>query len=294
MSKNWFAKAETQSSKMTHELQANGFIDGCGTFRNVKQSLKTIAQSFKDNKLPSINNVTVDQANQYLTDRATEVQQKTLDMERQALQHVLQYNGNLESKSTLHVFKSEHQQILKGRAYTKTQVQIVAEHQKEKNSLATEIAYAAGLRAHELLTILPTTERAADIRPSHEGKFKGREGVSYTVTGKGGLTREIRLSKELSGRLEGCRLSEPQKVRDRDIYYERHYSIGGGNSWSSSFSKASKRGCKWSTGAHGLRHSYAQERMNELKREYPRNEALRIVSQEMGHFRPEITKVYLR
>jgi len=34
--------------------------------------------------------------------------------------------------------------------------------------------------------------------------------------------------------------------------------------------------------------------MNELTREYTYKEALQIVSQELGHFRAEITEVYLR
>jgi hypothetical protein len=34
--------------------------------------------------------------------------------------------------------------------------------------------------------------------------------------------------------------------------------------------------------------------MSELQKVMPRAEALEVVSQEMGHFRPEITEVYLR
>ena len=58
---------------------------------------------------------------------------------------------------------------------------------------------------------------------------------------------------------------------------------------------ASDRTMGRSTGAHGLRHSYAQERMTELQnRGLLREVALETVSQEMGHFRPEITEAYLR
>ncbi len=50
-----------------------------------------------------------------------------------------------------------------------------------------------------------------------------------------------------------------------------------------------------STGAHGLRHSYAQERLDELQRAgLSQDLALTTVSQEMGHFRAEITETYLR
>jgi len=294
MTCNWHAKAETQASKMTHALQKDGAIPSVGTFRNIEQSLKTIAQTFKDSKQQSINLVTTEQAIQYLADRAAEVGQKSLDMERQALQHVLHYNGNLAQKETLQVIKSEHVQVLHSRAYTPDQVREIVSHQTAHNAISTAIAYAAGLRAHELFTIRPSVEHPADPRPAHEAKFQGREGVSYTVTGKGGLKREIRLPKELSERLEGYRLPKPEKVTDRGVHYERNYNIGGGNSWSASFTRASQNVHGWSNGAHGLRHSYAQERMVELQKEYVRSERLQIVSQEMGHFRPEITEVYLR
>ena len=62
-----------------------------------------------------------------------------------------------------------------------------------------------------------------------------------------------------------------------------------------SFSKAAKRVLGWSEGAHGVRHAFAQERMDELTADFlDRNTALETVSQEMGHFRPGITEVYLR
>jgi len=295
MAELWFAKAETQASKLTHALQSAGAISSVGTFRNFEQSLKTAAQYFKDAKLPSINNITPELALQYLAERAVEVGQKQLDMDRQALQCVMQhYNNNLAKNERLPVVKSEHQQVLVSRAYTPEQVREIAAHQTPKHALATELAYACGLRAHELLTIRPIAERAADPQEAHKSKFEGREGVSYTVVGKGGLTREIQLPRGLSERLEGYRLPEPEKVTDRSVHYERAYSIGGGQKWSNSFAMASQRLFGWSRGAHGLRHSYAQERMSELQRHHPYQDALRIVSQEMGHFRPDITEVYLR
>jgi integrase len=151
------------------------------------------------------------------------------------------------------------------------------------------------LRAHELITLAPATERQADERPALESKFEGREGVLYTVHGKGGLVREVLIPKELAERLEGRRFDEPKQVIDRNVFYEQRYDIGGGKQFTDSFSKASDRALDWSNGAHGLRHSYAIERMNELQsRGYDRDTALETVSQEMGHFRPDITEIYLR
>ncbi|PST98654.1 integrase, partial [Photobacterium gaetbulicola] len=232
---------------------------------------------------------------QYLTDRATEVGQKTLDMERQAIQSMMQnVTGKLGQTEKLDVIKSEQQQILTSRSYTPEQARMVANAQTERNALATEIAYAAGLRAHELHTIQRIEDRRPDIRESHDAKFAHRDGVRYTVDGKGGLVREVLLPKDLSDRLEARRLEQPQQITDRGVNYTSHYDINGGNRWSSSFTTASNRALNWSAGAHGLRHSYAQERMNELQRSLPYEQALKVVSLEMGHIRAEITEVYLR
>jgi integrase len=109
------------------------------------------------------------------------------------------------------------------------------------------------------------------------------------------LVREVVLPGELAARLEERRLDTPKTVTDRGIRYESRYDIGGGQRWSNSFSAAANRTLGWSEGAHGVRHSYAQERMQELQNQaVPYDKALETVSQEMGHFRPEITEVYLR
>ena len=87
----------------------------------------------------------------------------------------------------------------------------------------------------------------------------------------------------------------PKTVRDRGIRIVSHYDVIGGKSFTNLFSRGSLKTFGWSEGAHGLRHSYAQRRIDELQdagQSYP--QALGIVSQELGHFRPEITEVYLR
>ena len=65
--------------------------------------------------------------------------------------------------------------------------------------------------------------------------------MRYTVVGKGGLVREVLIPVRLVEKLESRRLAEPQQVKDRGVFYQSHYNIGGGNNWSSSFSAASKR-----------------------------------------------------
>ena len=109
------------------------------------------------------------------------------------------------------------------------------------------------------------------------------------------MIREVRIPYDLAKKLESLRLTIPKHIVDRNVHYKSHYAVTGGQSFSKSFSQASKATLSWSNGAHGLRHSYAQKRMDTIRamgKSY--NAALEIVSQELGHFRPSITEVYLR
>jgi integrase len=263
-------------------------IHSLGTARNYEQALTRLTQWLKENKLGDLKNILPEKAQKYLELRGQCVKQKTLDQERQAIQ--------LHLGIKLAVIKSELTEVIKSRAYTVDQMNIIAKAQTEKNSLATKIAFAAGLRAHEILTLLPKQIKSASThRQWSTQRFTGRHGRIYTVTGKGGLSREVLIPEQLAQELEKHRLIKPIIIRDRNINYKSHYSISGGKEWSNSFSAASKRALGWSHGAHGLRHTYAQNRMNELQQKgLVYQEALGVVSQELGHFRSDITEVYLR
>jgi hypothetical protein len=290
-----FAKPQKQAGAVMKQLQGT-VIKSVRTVSNFEQALTRVAEYCQQMKLPSLQAMTINDVLTYLELRGQIVGQKTLDMERQAIQKMLQHvTGTLPVDKTLPVIKSEHQQVLLSRAYTVPQVELVAGQQKDSNSLATRISHAAGLRAHELLTLAKPTERPADKRPANSSKFSGREGIIYTVQGKGGLKREVLIPESLARELERCRRPAPVTVQDRGINYLSRYQLAGGQPWSNSFSAASNRALNWSRGAHGLRHSYAQERMHELQSlGLTRLSALETVSQEMGHFRPEITETYLR
>lgn len=290
-----FAKPEKQAAAVLKQLQGS-VIKSVGTVRNFEQALTTVANYCQQMKLPSLRAMSVNEAITYLELRGQIVGQKTLDLERQALQKMMHHISKvLPENQRLPVIKSEQQQVLKSRAYTDRQVEMVAAKQQAPNALATKISYAAGLRAHELLTLARCDERSTDKRPANDFKWQSRDGVLYTVQGKGGLIRQVLLPANLATELELHRRAQPVTVRDRDINYLSRYNIAGGQRWSNSFSAASKRALDWSRGAHGLRHSYAQQRMYELQMQgLTRGIALETVSQEMGHFRPEITETYLR
>lgn len=288
---------EQQALSVAKEFSKNGTIDSLRTLDNYRSSLETVASKLSQFGIKGeIRDLTKDTAQQYLESRAADVGQSQLNMERQAIQSMLQNVTNaMSTNERLAVTKSEIATIKESRAYTVDQVNAISSAQNEKNGLSTQIAHAAGLRAHELHTLQRLEERQPSNRPALGTKFSGRDGVVYTVQGKGGLTREVTIPNELSSRLEERRLNTPQTVTDRGIRYESRYDIAGGQRWSNSFSAAANRSLGWSEGAHGVRHSYAQQRMTELQNQgLSYDKALETVSQEMGHFRPEITEVYLR
>lgn len=266
-------RAQHGQKKERGKRGADDGIHSIGTEKRYAQALTTFARWRQDNGiLDGLNRATPEQAMQYLEQRAKTVGQKTLNADRHALQKLL--------RTQITPIKAERRGdkiATKSRAYSASQVEAIARHQSPANALATRVAYSCGLRAHELLTI------------TH------KSGTTYTVTGKGGLKRDINMPKHLAKELESRRLETPAKVRDRGIYYTKNYDIGGGNAFSRSFTAASKAALGFSNGAHGLRHSYAQNRLAQCQEQgMSWDEARRVVSQELGHFRPQITHRYLR
>lgn len=271
------------------------------SFKDTASTLARVASHLGVNKLRDI---TLAQANNYLESRREQlskrtpfahvqkqsgmISQKTLDSERKALSLLL--NENIARVYTPVTSNAN------SRAYTHDQVEAIKRAQSERNSISTQIAHESGLRASELFTIRRADEmEITHTRVWHKDRFVGMEGTRYIVKGKGGLIREVILSNETAQKLESYRLDEPIERKDRGVNYQSYYDIGAGNAFSSSFSDSSNRSLGFSNGAHGLRHQYAQNRLNEIKQlGYSDKEARLILSQELGHFRASITHVYLR
>ena len=288
-----FAKAKTQAVALSKAMYNSGRLASLGTSHSYEASLRLAAEWLKRNGRGSLVELTPKAAKQYLNERAALIGQKTLDRDRQALQAVLRATGKFSEKNRLPVIKAVKQQVLVSRNYTAEQWRLVIEHQTPRNALSTELAAAAGLRAHELFTLRPSEEQPMSDRPADPAKF--RPGIRYTVIGKGGLIREVSIPHSLAERLEAHRLDEAVIRVDRKIHYTSYYDIGAGQAWSQSFTQASKVVLKFSNGGHGLRHTYAQERHRELQVLLGAiDRAKAVVSQEVGHFRPEITDTYLR
>ena len=264
-------------------------IRSISTLERYKQALGQAGQwARQTHGITRLRQLTPDLAKAYLEARIEAgIGQKQLDNDRAAMQFVV---GKLER------LKSNITRELEPRAYTGRQAERIARRQHPHNALATRIAYNAGLRAHELLTL----RRASEAAPTKGDQwrhdlFKGRSGERYVVSGKGGLTRQIMIDSDLASALEARRLATPAIVTDRRVYYRSRYDIGGGHRWSKSFSVASKRELGWSTGGHGLRHAHAQARLDHLTASgYSVKDAKQLVSQELGHFRASIVTTYLR
>ena len=271
--------------------RSTGKIHSLATFEKYAAALAQAGEWARETVgVRHLRDLTAELAQGYLADRAAAgISQKQLDTDRNALEFVVG-KGSLNREIAFSAAE------LRSRAYTADQVRAVLAGQDPRNALATEIAWRAGLRAHELLTLRRSDEAtAATHRRWSPDRFAGREGERYEVTGKGGLRREVLVPRELAVRLEARRHCDPVTTRDRGIVYRRHYDLGGGNAWSKSLGEASARALGWSHGAHGLRHSHAQERMTELQaRGFDYAAAREIVSQELGHFRGDVVEVYLR
>jgi integrase len=270
--------------------RSTGQIHSLRTFEKYTQSLAQAGRWARETHgVRYLDQVSPAQAQQYLAERAAAgIGQKQLDADRNALQFVT-------GKDSLERVRAAEPQALSGRAYTAEQVERIAQSQNDRNALSTRLAHSAGLRAHELHTIRPAEHGGPSAhRQWSPDRFLGREGERYLVTGKGGLVREVTVPRDLAQQLEARRIA-PERVTDRGVHYTRHYDIGGGNAWSKSFSDASKRELGWSTGAHGLRHAYAQERLSELQAQgLGYADARETLSQELGHFREDVVETYLR
>ena len=258
--------------------------------------LKLAASYMRSAHNMPLRDMTVTHAKSYLEQRADQAgTSATFKSDRDAIHAMLRNQGKLGPRELVPV-KYERDEVMKSRSYTHSQIDMIRDRMTPQNALCVEIAHAAGLRAHELYTIDKLVNQPADIRPEHEMKFRYKsDWERYSVNGKGGLTREIRLPPELAKRLESYRLPIPVQVRDRAVFYDKKYDLSGGKKFSNAFSAASKRTLGYSNGAHGIRHTYAKTELGRYQqRGVPFIDAKTIVSQELGHFRPDIIDAYLR
>lgn len=215
-------------------------------------------------------------------------QQKTLDQNRQALDKVLclqlpRYRAGVPTRIT-------------SRAYTEQELDLIVAQMSTRHSLSARLVAATGMRASELLSLADIKEQPpSPNRPWLDHLFAGLANcVVCTVRGKGGLVRQVAVPKSLYEEINALRYAHPVTVRDRRKPHSPKFDLVAGQALSQAFTRASQKALTFSFGVHGLRHAYVQRRLIELQQHgFTLLESLHACSQEVGHFREEITTQYM-
>jgi integrase len=282
-------RARLKPGLSKRKAEEQGVISSLGTFRNYAQCLSQYLEWARLNGIAAPELGSRKHLIAYLQDLAEDHAQSTVDQHHNALSFA--FSSKIERvPSFLTAQKTD-------RAYRKSEFAPITQLLNERNAISAALCFFAGLRAHEPATIL----RRDECEPSTHRTWSPDRFVAlpynhvlYVVTGKGGLRREVAVPVILAEQLEERRLAIPKTVMDRGIKYSSNYDIGFGQSLSMAFTRASQAALGWSAGLHGLRHAYAQWRLRSLCAEFEDwQRAAETVSQELGHFRMEITFAYI-
>ena len=155
-----FVRLGLALGKPRHKARKDGLIHSLGTARAYQQALTLLGRWIQGQRRGDLRSADVNLVQEYLNERQSQVGQKTLDRDRQAAQFLLRIFGtNTKLQRVFSTFSGERKLAKQSRGYTPEQVDAIASRQSARTGLATRIAYAAGLRAHELLTIRPKSEQ---------------------------------------------------------------------------------------------------------------------------------------
>lgn len=279
------------TSRHQAKIQGKNVICGVSTAHAHTRALKAVGDWMHSTSGKHLHNLNEDEAITYLTARAMSVGQSAIDLDRQAI------NFHLLHESPIPFFPSTIERRLTNRAYTPLQIELLTSNADEKLRLSIELANDAGLRAIELITISPPScMRESERDAWSKLRFLGREDdTAFVVHGKGGLKRQVRVSRPLADKLMLCIRPTPVEVNDRKVTHPSFFDLTSGANFSAQFTKLSKEVLGMSHGAHGLRHSFAQRRLHNLMcHGLSFGEALRVLSNELGHFSSNNTFAYLR
>lgn len=144
----------------------------------------------------------------------------------------------------------------------------IIEHLPQGNmQIAAELQYTCGLRVSDACVVKPEQWDGTHLTVENS-----KNGQTITVTPSPELAAKITAALDKDGLISVNR-------NQYDYRLERACDATG----------------QEFHGTHGLRHNFAQERMQEYTSQgMSFNEALQHVSEDMGHHRPDITKHYLR
>lgn len=277
-------------SRHAKKKQRMNVITSVGTARNHRVALKGVATWLHRRNGKHLKNLNETDAVEYLELRSMTVGQSAVDLDRQAI------NFHLLRNQPVPYFLSATQRVLEDRAYTKAEIYLLLKNSDDKLNLSIRLAVNAGLRAVELITIAPIGYFPESERDWCKERFLGREkDVKFIVHGKGGLRRQVCLESDLAAELMQQKRPISIQVRDREVIHTSYFDLLSGVNYSVQFSNLSIKVLEESHGAHGLRHTFAQKRLRDLLCcgiDY--EHALKVLSNELGHFSVKNTLAYLR
>ncbi len=284
-----YAIAQEMTRLGSMELESRGkYIRSIRSQHVFVNCLVMFARFLEVNRAGNLKQFPPDAIEAYLFARSWRVGESQLNCDYWALE--------LWTGRKLQKFESAKPQQLKPRAYTAEQIAAIAARQTPMYAFSTWLAATIGLRGMELLTIGPLDEQPRDPRPTPPFLHAHLPpGVLYSVAGKGGLVRTVLVPMPLVRPLEARRRPFPIQVRHGRSLLTSYYDIAGGTPWAASFSWACERTFGKTAGAHGLRHTYVQSRIDALLgHSVPTKAAKKAVSVEIGHFRLDVIELYLR
>lgn len=180
------------------------------------------------------------------------------------------YNRDFGYEKALKPVRQEMQKFqpikVKPRAYTHPEAML--QHLTGPHRLAAELQLYGGARVNEITR----------LKPEHLGKV----GVIHLTNTKGGRRRDITIPPELHRRLSEI------IAREGDFRFVYHQ-------YRSALKSAAFESEQAYTGSHGLRWCFAQKMFAEIQEKGGNyEEALKAVSEQLGHSRSEITLHYLQ
>ncbi|MFI3271690.1 MAG: hypothetical protein R3Y11_06270 [Pseudomonadota bacterium] len=149
---------------------------------------------------------------------------------------------------------------------------VIRELRKPDMKLAARVQLEGGARCHEA-TLIRETQLSGISEEHHAGR------VHLTNT-KGGMPRTISIRPETYEAL--VERLQSGEIRIKNTAYRSAVAL------------AAKRAGEIVTGTHDFRYNFAHNRFRQLtKAGYTAEQAHYLISQEMGHHRPDITLHYL-
>jgi len=147
-----------------------------------------------------------------------------------------------------------------------------------KHRVAAQSQLESGARIHEISLV-----KLDQMRGIGQDRTTGKKCGIIEIKGKGGKIRELHVSVGTYENISSTIKSEGKFSIDKNAYrFDLHQAC-------------ENCGEKYN-GSHGLRWTYAQDRMESLQSDHGMSyeQSLRQVSLDLGHERPDITEHYLR